>query len=117
MDTGSAEQSGFREALVKLFLILVGIVVAVVGAQYFLDSEPAVESCAAEPLPDCASIERTGSHVTVANSCAFDITVQWEFLAGSNQIHDLEPGQNKRVSSYPVKVDSISCCPEYNRCW
>ena len=106
-----------QETTVKLFLILVGIAIIVVGSQYYFDSEDTVESCAAEPLPSCATTSRTGSHVTVLNNCDHDITVQWEFLAGSNQLHDLSPGQDQRVSSYPIKVQNVSCCSEYNRCW
>lgn len=101
----------------KLFLILVGIAIVVVGSQYYFDSSTAVENCAAEPLPDCADLRRTGSHVTVLNNCEYDISVQWEFLAGANQIHDLSPGEDQRVSSFPVKVDAVTCCPENNRCW
>ncbi len=101
----------------KLFLILVGIAIVVIGSQYYFDSPPANESCAADPLPSCAALSRTGSHVTVINNCEYDITLQWEFLAGSNQVHNLSPGGTKRVSSYPIKVDSVSCCPEHNRCW
>lgn len=101
----------------KLFLILVGIAIVVVGSQYYFDSSTSVEECAVEPLPTCATTSRSGSHVRVDNNCEYDITVHWEFMAGSNQLHDLAPGEHQRVSSYPVKVNEITCCPEYNRCW
>lgn len=101
----------------RLFLILLGIVIVVVGVQYYFDSAPSIESCTAEPLPYCAETSRTGSYFTVRNNCEFDITVQWEFLAGPGQIHDMAPGEDRQVSSFPVKIDSVSCCPEYNRCW
>ena len=102
----------------KLFLTLIGIAIVVFGSQYYFDSARTTEgSCQAESLPSCATTERSGSHVTVLNKCDFDISVQWEFLTGSYQVRDLSPGENQRVSSFPVKVRSISCCSEYNRCW
>lgn len=104
----------------KLFLILVGIAIIYFGTQYYFDSPDTPDtddSCAAEPLPSCATTSRTGSHVTVLNNCDYDITVQWEFLAGSNQFHDISPGEEQRVSSFPVKAQKVSCCSEYNRCW
>ena len=101
----------------KLFFILAGIALVVGFTQYYLDSSPGTDGCAAEPLPYCADTSRTGSHVRVRNDCEFDITVQWEFLAGKNQLRDLAPGEQKQISSFPVKIQSVSCCPEYNRCW
>lgn len=104
----------------KLFFILAGIALVVVYSQYYLDSSPGTEGCAVEPLeplPFCTDTSRTGSHVRVHNNCEFDITVQWDFLAGKNQLHDLAPGEEKQISSFPVKIQSVSCCPEYNRCW
>jgi len=101
----------------KLFFILAGIALIVLGSQYYMDSPPDIGSCAAEPLPYCANTSRIGSNVRVSNACEFDITVQWEFLAGNNQLYDLAPGEQKQISSFPVKVQSVSCCPESNRCW
>jgi len=106
-----------REGRMKLLFILGGIVLIVVMNQHFLDSAPTGQSCAAEPLPRCADTNRTGSYVSVNNNCEFDITVQWEFLAGKNQLYDLAPGDHKQVSSFPVKIQSVSCCSESNRCW
>jgi len=101
----------------KLFVILAGIALVFVASQYYMDSSPGTGSCEAEPLPYCTDTDHTGSYVTVRNNCEFDITVQWDFLAGNNQFHDLAPGEQKQVASFPVKVQSVSCCPEYNRCW
>lgn len=101
----------------KLFLILVGIALVYFGSRYFFESTDPAGGCPAEPLPSCTVTSRTGSHVTVLNECDYDVTVQWEFLAGANQLHDLAPGEDKRVSSFPVKVTDISCCSQYNRCW
>lgn len=107
-----------QEGIVKLFLILAGIAIVVFGTQYYFDSASTTdEGCPAEPLPSCASTDHSGSYVTVLNRCDYDITVQWEFLAGANQFHDLAPGQEKKVASFPVKIQNVSCCSEYNRCW
>jgi hypothetical protein len=102
---------------VKLFWILALVTLVVVFTQYYFDSSPGSDGCTTEPLPYCADTSRTGSDVRVRNNCEFDITVQWEFLAGKNQLHDLAPGQQKQISSFPLKIQSVSCCPEYNRCW
>mgnify|MGYP003702720859 CR=1 FL=1 len=107
-----------RETIVKLFLTLIGIAIIVFGSQYYFDTAGTNEvDCPAEPLPSCATTGHDGSYVTVLNNCDYDITVQWEFLAGSDLVRDLGPGEDQRVSSYPVKVTGISCCSEYNRCW
>ena len=101
----------------KLVFIVAIIGLLVFGSQYFLAKSTGSSACTEEPLPYCAQLDRLGSHFKVTNDCEFDISVQWRFLAGSNQVHELTPGNSKQLSSYPVKIESVSCCPEMNRCW
>ncbi|MDJ0958539.1 MAG: hypothetical protein QNI91_16855 [Arenicellales bacterium] len=104
----------------QIFFIVAGVVVAVFGARYLSDATELTEECLAEerePLPFCAEQKRIGSNVTVLNNCDYAITVHWEVNGGSDLINDLAPGSEKQVASYPLKINTVSCCPQTNRCF
>lgn len=105
----------------QMLYIFGGIVVLWLGYSFLPGvTEFAEEECALEnrqPLPDCTEQQRIGNNITVANNCAYPITVHWEVTGGSDLIHDLEPGVDKQVSSYPLKVSAISCCDQTNSCF
>ena len=101
----------------KFVFIAAIIALLVFGSQHFLTTSTDANACTDEPLPYCAQLDRLGSHFKVTNNCEFEISVQWRFLAGNDQLHDLAPGNSKQLSSYPVKIESVTCCPEMNRCW
>ena len=101
----------------KFVFIAAIIALLIFGSQHFLASSTDASACTEEPLPYCAQLDRMGSHVKVTNDCEFDISVQWSFLAGSDQVHEINPGNSKQLSSFPVKIEAVSCCPELNRCW
>lgn len=104
----------------QIFFIVASVVVVVFGARYFSDATEVLEECVVEdrePLPFCAEQKRIGSNVTVVNNCEYAITVHWEVNGGSDLIHNLDPGSEKQVSSYPLKINAVSCCSQTNRCF
>lgn len=105
----------------KQTLFVVGSVAAIAfGVRYLSDATEIVEECVAEdrePLPYCAEQNRIGSNITVLNNCDYEITVHWEVNGGSDLIHELAPGDEKQVASYPLKINAVSCCPQTNRCF
>ena len=105
----------------QMLYVFGGIVVLWFGYGFLSGStEFAEEECALEnrqPLPYCAEQQRIGNNITVANNCTYPITVHWEVTGGSDLIHELEPGVDKKVSSYPLKVSAISCCEQTNSCF
>jgi len=105
----------------QMLYVFGGIVLLLFGYRFVPGTaEFAEEECALEdrqPLPDCTEQQRIGSNITVANNCEYPITVHWEVTGGSDLIYDLGPGVEKRVASYPLKVNAISCCPQTNSCF
>ena len=104
----------------QIFIVVVSIAVVVFGARFLSDATEFTEECSLderEPLPFCAEQKRIGSNVTVANNCDYAITVHWEVNGGSDLIHNLTPGSEKQVASYPLKINTVSCCPLTNRCF
>ena len=104
----------------QILTIVLGVVVIVVAARHYTDRTEQAHACSGdrlEALPDCAEQRRIGSNVTVENRCGFDITVHWDVTGGSDYLIDLAPGALKQVAAYPLKIESVSCCPHYNRCF
>lgn len=104
----------------QIVFIVASVVVVVIGARYLSDATELAEECVAderEPLPFCAEQQRIGSNVTVVNKCDYAITVHWEVNGGSDLIYALDPGSEKQVASYPLKINAVSCCPQSNRCF
>lgn len=105
----------------QILFVLIGVVVVAFGAKYYTDGGGQEETACSvedlESLPDCVGHERIGSNIKVKNECSFDVTVHWDVLGGSDYLTDLVPGAEKQVASYPLKIQTVSCCPQYNRCF
>ena len=104
----------------QIFIIIASVAVVVFGVRFFSDATEFMEECGVderESLPFCAEQKRIGSNVTVANNCDYAITVHWEVNGGSDLMHDLAPGSEKQVASYPLRINAVSCCPLTNRCF
>lgn len=105
----------------QLLYVLAGILALLYGYRYIAGvTEHAKEQCLPEnrqPLPDCALMQRIGSNVTIVNQCEFPITLYWEVDRGADLIHHLDPGMQKRVTTYPLKVTGVTCCPETTFCF
>lgn len=101
--------------------VLVSVLVIYAGVKYFYDSPPLDASeCTGEfrqELPDCASQERTGSHLNIVNNCDFEVTLRWDYLGGEEYIEQVEPGAGIQLSSFPLKIHSLSCCSKYTWCY
>lgn len=102
-------------------IILIGVVVVFFAAKQYSQTAPDASACSSadvlEALPECADQWRVGSNVTVENQCSYDITVHWKVTGGSDYITDLAPGAMKQVATYPLRIEAVSCCPQYNRCF
>lgn len=104
----------------QILFILVGVVIIFFGARYYTETAQVESECGTadlEPLPYCAEQKRLGSHLIVKNQCSFDITVHWDVTGGSDYLADLSPGAEKQIAAYPLKIQAVSCCPQYNRCF
>ena len=104
----------------QITFILGCVVIIAFGVRYFSDATEVAEECAVndrQTLPQCAEQQRIGSNVTVLNNCEYPISVHWVVNGGSDLMHDLEPGGDKQVSSYPLKINAVSCCSHTNRCF
>ena len=104
----------------QILTILIGVVVIVFAARYFMETGQNGGACdgqALEPLPDCARQQRVGSNLIVRNQCSFDITVHWDVSGGADHLVDLAPGAEKQISTFPLKIEAVSCCSQYNRCF
>lgn len=100
--------------------ILVGVIIIVLGARYYKEAVQDEGECSSEdlePLPYCAEQQRVGSNVIVKNQCSFDITVHWDVSGGSDYIVDLAPGAEKQIAAYPLRIQAVSCCSQYNQCF
>ena len=104
----------------QILVILIGVVAVTLGARYYTETAQEDGTCdeqALEPLPECAQQQRIGSNITVKNKCDFEITVHWDVSGGADHLVDLDPGEEKHVAAFPLKIQAVSCCSQYNRCF
>lgn len=103
-----------------LLFIAVGVVAVWMSSHWFSKSSTEGSGCAAErvdALPACAAQARSGSNITIRNECDYTFTLMWDFFGAAGGVQELLPGEEKLIKSFPLKIESVACCAEYNRCF